>query len=125
MLYFLKMIAENCNNLQEFINRLNNIKSLCYSSQSNQGITLSTVHSAKGLEFSRVYIVDLIDGEFPNNTSIEKLLDQNFELMEEERRLFYVGMSRAKIDLTLITVKNINGKNSSSSRFLNELIKND
>ncbi|HLS53359.1 MAG TPA: 3'-5' exonuclease, partial [Tissierellaceae bacterium] len=124
ILYFLKMMAEKTNNLGQLISRLNHVKSICEKPPyKNKGVTLSTIHSAKGLEFERVYMIDLIDGEFPNYTSIEKFLTGNPNLMEEERRLFYVGMSRAKSELNLLTVKYINGRSVSPSRFLNELEK--
>lgn len=124
ILYFLKMMAEKTHNLGQLISRLNHVKSICEKPPyKNKGVTLSTIHSAKGLEFERVYMIDLIDGEFPNYTSIEKFLTGNPNLMEEERRLFYVGMSRAKSELNLLTVKYINGRSVSPSRFLNELEK--
>jgi DNA helicase-2/ATP-dependent DNA helicase PcrA len=79
---------------------------------------LSTVHSAKGLEFDRVYMVDLIEGEFPN---FNQDSSEDLESLEEERRLFYVGMTRAKKYLTLITYKNLEEKQLEQSRFLDEL----
>ncbi len=56
-------------------------------------ITLSTVHSAKGLEWYAVFIPHALDGMFPSNRAV------NIEDMEEERRLFYVACSRAKEEL--------------------------
>ena len=56
-------------------------------------ITLSTVHSAKGLEWYAVFIPHALDGMFPSNRAV------NLEDMEEERRLFYVACSRAKEEL--------------------------
>ncbi|WP_456382382.1 ATP-dependent helicase [Hydrogenimonas sp.] len=56
-----------------------------------EGVNLLTVHASKGLEFDEVYIVDLMDGRFPNR----KLASQA-GLIEEERRLFYVAVTRAK-----------------------------
>lgn len=81
------------------------------NSKYNLGaINLSTIHSAKGLEFDRVYIIDLVDGDFPSTNSIENYNKGDIKLLEEERRLFYVGMSRAKTHLSLITVDTVNGK---------------
>lgn len=68
-----------------------------------EALTLSTVHSAKGLEWTYVYMIDLINGIFPGKDVIDSG-DQ--EGMEEERRLFYVGMTRAKRDLVLYKVSN-------------------
>ncbi|BDY11984.1 ATP-dependent helicase [Hydrogenimonas cancrithermarum] len=56
-----------------------------------EGVNLLTVHASKGLEFDEVYVIDLMDGRFPNR----KLASQA-GLIEEERRLFYVAVTRAK-----------------------------
>jgi DNA helicase II / ATP-dependent DNA helicase PcrA len=60
-------------------------------------LVLSTVHSAKGQEWDAVHILNVTDGNFPNEFSTGKP-----ELIEEERRLLYVAMTRAKTDLHLI-----------------------
>ena len=65
-----------------------------------EGVNLLTVHASKGLEFEDVYIVDLADGRFPNR----KLMSKNGGL-EEERRLFYVAVTRAKTRLFLSYAK--------------------
>ncbi|RMG62961.1 MAG: hypothetical protein D6715_11775 [Calditrichaeota bacterium] len=64
-------------------------------------VTLMTLHSAKGLEFPVVMITGLEDGLFPLSRSLE----ENEEKLEEERRLFYVGMTRAKQRLYLLWAK--------------------
>ena len=61
-----------------------------------EGVNLLTVHASKGLEFEEVYVVDLMDGRFPNR----KLMERTGS-MEEERRLFYVAVTRAKSRLHL------------------------
>lgn len=58
--------------------------------QENSGITLLTVHAAKGLEFDHVWIPDCNEKTFPHGSSREP------EHCEEERRIFYVAMTRAK-----------------------------
>jgi ATP-dependent DNA helicase UvrD/PcrA len=60
-------------------------------------LVLSTVHSAKGQEWDAVHVLNVTDGNFPNEFSTGKP-----ELIEEERRLLYVAMTRAKTDLHLI-----------------------
>lgn len=65
-----------------------------------EGVNLLTVHASKGLEFSEVYVVDLMDGRFPNR----KLMSKGGSL-EEERRLFYVAVTRAKDKLYLSMAK--------------------
>ena len=122
ILYYLKIIASNVENLIEFRGRLKFLEYLSAQSKNNMNaITLSTIHSAKGLEFENVYMIDLIEGDFPNATSIDEFNKGNIEILEEERRLFYVGMTRAKESLNLITIKEKNNKKVQPSRFLVEL----
>lgn len=87
------------------------------TSQLNAGATdkedekliLSTVHSAKGLEWHTVFVIQLLDGFFPSSYSLESP-----ESIEEERRLFYVACTRAKKNLFLLS------PNFSFSRFSSE-----
>ena len=81
-------------------------------------LTLSTVHSAKGLEWGRVFLIGLLDGVFPSGKS---MLDDASGDIEEEKRLFYVAVTRAKDQLFLsVYERSASGSNSSStlSRFL-------
>ncbi len=66
-----------------------------------EGVNLLTVHASKGLEFSEVFVVDLMDGRFPNH----KLMNRSGGALEEERRLFYVAVTRAKDRLSLSYAK--------------------
>ena len=65
-----------------------------------EGVNLLSVHASKGLEFEEVYVIDLMDGRFPNR----KLMSQGGSL-DEERRLFYVAVTRAKTRLYLSYAK--------------------
>jgi ATP-dependent DNA helicase UvrD/PcrA len=67
--------------------------------QNSGKVSLLTVHSAKGLEFDYVSIVNLADGQFPNHKAVEE------DSVEEERRLFYVAITRAKQVLSLSMAK--------------------
>ena len=64
------------------------------------GVNLLSIHASKGLEFTEVYVVDLMDGRFPNT----KLMGKGGSL-DEERRLFYVAVTRAKEKLYLSFAK--------------------
>ena len=65
-------------------------------------MTLSTIHSAKGLEFDYVYIIDPLEGVLPSTMAIERHLSRDPELLEEETRLFYVAITRARELLILV-----------------------
>lgn len=66
-------------------------------------IILSTIHSSKGLEYDTVYLVDVVDGVFPESMpgNLNKMDKEEREAYEEERRLFYVGVTRARNRLFL------------------------
>ncbi|HYB64468.1 MAG TPA: ATP-dependent helicase, partial [Steroidobacteraceae bacterium] len=61
-------------------------------------LVLSTIHSAKGMEWDTVYVLNVVDGSFPSEFATGKP-----ELIEEERRLLYVALTRAQNDLALVT----------------------
>jgi len=122
MIFYLKLIAKETQDLNDFKDRLSKLNEVLFSSSKNESnITLSTIHSAKGLEFDNVYIIDLVDGSFPCASSIEELENKNPSSYEEERRLFYVGMTRAKKSLHLLSYAKIENKKTDPSRFLKEL----
>lgn len=77
---------------------------------------LSTLHSAKGLEFTEVFLPDLNETILPGRKA---RLEAD---IEEERRLFYVGMTRAKRRLHILYVKERFGRPLKPSRFLKELV---
>ncbi|MBP2027872.1 DNA helicase-2/ATP-dependent DNA helicase PcrA [Acetoanaerobium pronyense] len=118
----LEMIADECDTIVDFANRLSYLKKLMNESHKNtkSNITLSTIHSSKGLEFDSVYIIDLNDSIIP---SYEAINSNNNDLIEEERRLFYVGITRAKKNLYLNWVKEKGSKVYKKSLFINEIEK--
>src|SRR5690606_8591281 len=83
--------------------------------KGDQVMTLSTIHSAKGLEFERVFMIDLLEGILPSAQDIRQ------EQLEEATRLFYVGMTRAKHRLELITYMERGGEKAQESRFVTAL----
>ncbi len=90
--------------------------------QAESRVTLMTLHSAKGLEFENVYLSGMEDGLFPSFMAISS--DDDTEI-EEERRLCYVGITRAKKDLTLTgsKIRMVNGETRyfKNSRFIDEI----
>ncbi len=87
-------------------------------STAREGIRLMTLHAAKGLEFDTVFIIEANEGRIPYKKA------RTEAETEEERRLFYVGMTRAKDLLRICYVKTKNGKDSDPSRFVEELLDN-
>ncbi len=79
------------------------------------GVRLMTMHAAKGLEFDTVFIIQANEGRIPYKKSLKEMGE------EEERRLFYVAMTRAKNVLKISYVKIKNGKDVNPSRFVDEL----
>lgn len=83
-----------------------------------EGVNLMTMHAAKGLEFDTVFVIEANEGSCPYKKAIAD------EEIEEERRLFYVAMTRAKRKLVISYVKEKNGKDLLPSRFVSELLLN-
>ena len=93
----LRQLSRNFNDLSKFVNSM--ILGGGEMSEG-EGVNLLSVHASKGLEFKEVYVIDLMDGRFPNR----KLMSKGGSL-EEERRLFYVAVTRAKDILYLSYAK--------------------
>ena len=83
-----------------------------------EGVNLMTMHAAKGLEFDTVFVIETNEGSCPYKKATAN------EEIEEERRLFYVAMTRAKRKLVISYVKGKNGKDLLPSRFVSELLLN-
>lgn len=84
-------LSKSYNDLGRF---LNSITLNSAESSSGEGVNLLTIHASKGLEFDDVYVIDLMDGRFPNMKLISKTGS-----LEEERRLFYVATTRARYNV--------------------------
>jgi len=93
----LKQLSKKHTKIKNFINAM-----ILGSGELSQGsgVNLLTIHASKGLEFSEVYVCDLMEGRFPNKTLMSK-----GGSIEEERRLFYVAVTRAKDILYLSFAK--------------------
>ena len=108
--------------LDEFLEQVALVADIDNVDDSEDRVTLMTLHSAKGLEFPKVYLVGMEDGLFPGMMSI---MSGDKTEMEEERRLCYVGITRAKKELVLTAARQrmVNGETrwSKPSRFINEI----
>ena len=122
---YLEEFAGNYNKLEAFLNELSLVGSSIITDheaeqQDNQDtLTLTTIHQAKGLEWKVVFIIGLTEGLFPHQRSLG-----TEEQIEEERRLFYVAMTRAKRHLLItapVVSSGYSGGISKRSRFINEL----
>ena len=108
--------------LDEFLEQVALVADIDNMDESENRVTLMTLHSAKGLEFPKVYLVGLEDGLFPSMMSINS--DDKTD-MEEERRLCYVGITRAKNELVITSARQrmVNGETRycKPSRFMEEV----
>ncbi len=108
----LEQIAEPLPTMMDFAKRLKQLEEVTKQAKTEKTddmLTLSTMHSSKGLEFDRVYLIDLVEGIVPTEEDAD-----DPALLEEARRLFYVGMTRAKHQLELLSY-------DQESRFVEEV----
>lgn len=110
------------NTLADFLDSIALVADVDNFEEDAESVTLMTLHSAKGLEFDTVFLVGMEEGLFPSNRSIEE-----DEKVEEERRLCYVGITRAKkkLFLTGANKRTIYGSTTYTipSRFIEEIPK--
>ncbi len=117
--FILKMIGQGENSPGRFVERLDELRAIMEGrmkggqeeasavyrngTQDIQPVILSTIHSSKGLEYDNVYLLDVIDGIFPESVpaNAKSMDEKERESYEEERRLFYVGVTRAKDRLSV------------------------
>lgn len=124
LLDILSLIAQKEQTIVDFANRLTYLEEQMTSSykyKHTEAITLTTIHSAKGLEWEQVYLMDLVEGIIPERETIKAEQKGKGDLLEEERRLFYVGMTRAKRQLTLCSPNYYHQKKVKTSRFVREV----
>ncbi|WP_026882882.1 ATP-dependent helicase [Clostridium akagii] len=104
-----KNIVSFLSHVEEVSEELKNIK----KDSTKDAVILSTIHGVKGMEFKNVFIINCCEETIPHKSGIEKNL-------EEERRLFYVGITRAIDNLWLGISRDIRGKAKEPSRFVAE-----
>lgn len=120
----IKLIAAKTKSIEEFFERIDFIEQKMQNSSGNrEGVVLTTAHSSKGLEFEKVYLIDVIENQFPSSESvIMAAKKKDYTAFEEEVRLFYVAVTRAKSDLKIITARTLNGDSIRKSRFVKEIL---
>lgn len=124
----LKTVASNFPNLIDFLDQVALVEAEYFEGEKKEDgknkVRLMTLHQAKGLEFDYVFIVGVEEGLLPHSRSFD-----DFESLEEERRLFYVGITRAKKKLCISFAKKrfIFGRRfyALKSRFLEKVLKDD
>lgn len=110
-------IAKTTDTLKDWQERLSKLETIIKkgSSEYNSKVILSTIHASKGLEYEKVILLDAVDGILP---SISKDTKDRQEEYDEEVRLFYVGMTRAKKELEILTYKRDFGFHLQTSEFV-------
>lgn len=115
----LQILAKQESTIEGFLNRLRDLERLLkqgFTSEHESPIILSTIHSSKGLEYDTVYMVDVYEGRFPSlRSNIFCRSKDSADGEQEERRLFYVGITRAKNKLHLFEI------NERESSYIDEL----
>lgn len=115
----LEILAVQEKTPMQFLSRLKELQRIVEAGtpDSKSQFILSTIHSSKGLEYEHVILADVLDGILPKKPSEEQSLQERESLLEEERRLFYVAMTRAKRELLLYRFS----EEGLSSSFVNNL----
>ncbi|MVX62172.1 AAA family ATPase [Clostridium chromiireducens] len=116
-----KLSAEGYKTIFEFLEHVEEVKESIEASKKNtkrEGVILSTIHGVKGMEFKNVYVINCVEETIPHSNSIK-------DNIEEERRLFYVGITRAIDNLYLFSPRNRKGQFKEVSRFIVEGKLND
>ena len=108
-IFILKALAAREDTAEGFLNRMEQLKKIIQGKQNDRGcpFILSTIHGSKGLEYDNVYIIDVQDGIFPEQIphDVRDTESEETATYEEERRLFYVGVTRAKDNLYLFRTR--------------------
>lgn len=115
----LKALASKARTPLEFLERLSFLETYLREKENDRNcrFILSTIHSSKGLEYDTVYLMDVEDGILPESIPTESNpKGKELSLYEEERRLFYVGITRAKNNLNIFRMEN------TSSLFIDQLL---
>lgn len=111
----LKMVAEKYSTIPDFLAALKNITE--YKGCEDSNVTVTTIHSSKGLEFDKVILIDMVSGIIPGDSD-----DRDAEGDEEDARAFYVGATRARHELEIITCRKMYQEKLEVSEFVPRLL---
>ncbi|BES65163.1 ATP-dependent helicase [Gottschalkiaceae bacterium SANA] len=121
-LSILQTLATQSVSIIDFLSRCDQLQArLSRFEKPQSSITLSTLHGAKGLEFDHVLMIDLIDGILPSAIAKKQDSFGDIALLEEERRLFYVGMTRAKKSCSFFSYTRLDQAPCTPTPYLTEL----
>lgn len=116
--YELLETAKKHSNIPEYLETIQDLsKKMKNQNNDKEGVVLSTIHSVKGLEFDTVFLISCNEGFIPHEKS------KSMNEIEEERRLLYVGITRAKKNLHISVIKSKYEQNVKQSRFLDNITK--
>ena len=108
--------------LTDFLNEISLVSDVSEHQDGNNKVNLMTIHAVKGLEFDNVFVIGMEEGIFPHYNSIN---EGTLAAIEEERRLCYVAITRAKKNLWMLNAKRRmlfgNAQNNMPSRFMDEI----
>ncbi|TYR79484.1 ATP-dependent helicase [Priestia megaterium] len=119
----LKVVARKFKTVSELLEHADHMTAMnkemkALSKQFTESIQLTTIHRAKGLEYKYVYLLSNVDGGLPHDYALDSYRNGDEAALEEERRLLYVAMTRAKESLYLSILETRRGKKAYPSRFL-------
>lgn len=122
----LKIVADKFSTIQEFVHYTDHMIAMNEEikkqfAKTENVISLSTIHRSKGLEYKAVYILAAVDGSIPHDFALEANRKKDIFPLEEERRLLYVAMTRAKHELFISMPMHLRGKKANGTRFLTSI----
>ena len=120
-----KCLAQGLKNVFDFLDKLEWMAGAMGGGQNidrESPVTLSTLHSSKGMEFDEVVLLDIMDDILPSSDAIADRDEGKTDSFENEVRLFYVGATRAKSRLVLYTSSMMNGAPAAPSRFVADFL---
>ncbi|TSB44730.1 UvrD-helicase domain-containing protein [Alkalicoccobacillus porphyridii] len=121
----LKVSARQHNSIQSFLMHIDHIIAKQEEKQKqpseSDALQLMTIHRSKGLEFKHIYLLGAVEGSLPHDYALDAWRDGDDAPLEEERRLMYVAMTRAKEHLAISVPMMYRGRRAQRSRFVREM----